>query len=296
MKYKKYSYIVLFTLLLTIGVNKIYADEYKTCYYISSDENFKATVRIGFGYESANTSQHNVEDFGRATIFKTSSGGKLTQHKVKNWFQTQNVHGVTIEKIYNHINDANKDTNPECPQYIMYATCPTFFGMFDTKAVYVTNSELTAKSMIQNSGRCSYSAYASNYKDEKQITKEDFFLGLKMDGLIKYDESKEEYTCETMTELFGDKNKPDSIRYMLNEILGIVRIIVPILIILLGTIDFAKAVIAGKEDNMRKAQTDFIKRIIAGIAVFLVPTLVNVIMDLAEIAWQGTSYVSCDLL
>ncbi len=81
---------------------------------------------------------------------------------------------------------------------------------------------------------------------------------------------------------------------MIDTIMEYVRIIVPILIILLGTVDFAKAVIAGKEDNMKKAQKDFVIRIIAGVAVFFVPVLIDIIMDLAEIVWQGEGYKICN--
>jgi len=110
---------------------------------------------------------------------------------------------------------------------------------------------------------------------------------------IEYDENKGEYTCADMNTIFGDKDNPESIRYIINQILGYIRIIVPILIILLGTLDFAKAVLAGKEDNMKKAQSTFVKRLIAGVAVFFVPVIVDIIMDLADIVWAG-EYTHCD--
>ena len=94
----------------------------------------------------------------------------------------------------------------------------------------------------------------------------------------------------------GEKviDRPASIRYLVNQVLTYVRIIVPILIILLGSLDFAKAVLAGKEDEMKKAQKTFVMRLIAGVAVFLSPIIVNVIMSLADIVWNG-GYTHCDL-
>lgn len=297
MKYKKYSYILVTMLMLMLGMSNIHAEETKTCYYISSDESFKATIRIAYNKDVNNgDSMKNTEDWGRATIFKTPSNMPITSYEVKNWFRDITIQGETAKEIYTEKSVANADTNPQCPRYVLYATCPTFFGLFESKATVALNDEITAKKIIENSKKCSYSGYASNYKNGSQITKEQFFAGLEKEGLIKYDPNIKEYTCETITELFGDPKKPDSIRYMLNEILGFIRVMVPILIILFGTLDFAKAVIAGKEDNMRKARTDFVKRIIAGVAVFLVPTLVNIIMELADIVWQGTGYVSCDLI
>ena len=40
-------------------------------------------------------------------------------------------------------------------------------------------------------------------------------------------------------------------------------------------------------------KTDFIKRVIIGVAVFFVPLLVDVVMWLADLVWQG-DYIHCD--
>lgn len=97
------------------------------------------------------------------------------------------------------------------------------------------------------------------------------------------------------TELFGSKGDPNSIRYLVNEILKYPKIIAPILIIVLGSLDFAKAAIASKEDEMRKAQSTFVKRVIAGVVVFLVPIIIDILMGFADIVWAGLGYTSCGL-
>lgn len=82
--------------------------------------------------------------------------------------------------------------------------------------------------------------------------------------------------------IFGPKNDPDSIRSLINEILMYPKIIVPILVIGLGTLDLAKAVIASKEDEMKKAQTTFIKRLIIGVVIFFVPTIIDLLMFIVD--------------
>jgi len=72
------------------------------------------------------------------------------------------------------------------------------------------------------------------------------------------------------------------------------KIIVPIIIIGLGSLDLGKAVVAGKEDEMKKAQKTFVRRLIAGIVVFLIPVILNIVMYLADIVWNGV-YTSCSL-
>ena len=68
---------------------------------------------------------------------------------------------------------------------------------------------------------------------------------------------------------------------LLINVADMVKIFVPILLILFGTIDLAKAVIAGKEDEMKKAQGTLIKRFIYAVAVFLVVNLVMFILRFA---------------
>lgn len=61
-------------------------------------------------------------------------------------------------------------------------------------------------------------------------------------------------------------------------ILTLIQWVVPIILILLGTIDLVKAVIAGKEEDIKKNQTTLIKRVIAAVIVFLVPLIVSMLM------------------
>lgn len=63
-------------------------------------------------------------------------------------------------------------------------------------------------------------------------------------------------------------------------ILFVVKIIVPILLIIMGTMDFGKAVVASNQDAVSKAAKMFAMRIATGIAIFLLPTVVNFIFDL----------------
>lgn len=63
-------------------------------------------------------------------------------------------------------------------------------------------------------------------------------------------------------------------------VLNLLKIAVPIALIVFGTIDFAKAVIANKDDDMKKAQNMFVKRVIYAVAFFLINTIVLVLFNL----------------
>ncbi len=68
------------------------------------------------------------------------------------------------------------------------------------------------------------------------------------------------------------------------KIVGIVvlaiKIAVPIILIVIGMMDLAKAVTEKSEDNIKKAQNLLIKRAIAAAIVFLVASLVGIVMKL----------------
>jgi len=67
---------------------------------------------------------------------------------------------------------------------------------------------------------------------------------------------------------------------ILVDVVGLLKIIVPIALILFGMIDFGKAVISKNDDEVKKAQGMFIKRAIMAVAVFFVITLVTMITEI----------------
>ena len=58
------------------------------------------------------------------------------------------------------------------------------------------------------------------------------------------------------------------------KVVDLIKILIPIGLIVYGLLDLGKAVIAGKEDEMKKAQGTLVKRCIYAAAVFLVVNLV----------------------
>lgn len=77
------------------------------------------------------------------------------------------------------------------------------------------------------------------------------------------------------------------------RIVGIViwgiKVIVPIILIVIGMIDLAKAVTEKSEDKIKEAQQKLIKRAIAAVLVFLVVSLVGVLMTIVG----DESYSDC---
>ena len=267
MKYKKYS-LFLF-LLLMVSINKVYADE--MCYYISN----------GFSARY-NLTTHDV--------YVDKSGTKIDsdgdKEDILNLNKDVKIEDWTIP-AYTNVN--------KCPTYLImqYDNCP-FLCIGYTYDVYATDSLSDAEKAIEDIGH-EDQQYGFYSKIQPNMNEEEYYRR-RFESVFTpnrgYDGEDVTVDCDS---LFGDKNDEKSIAYLVNEILGYVRIAVPILLILLGIIDFAKATVAGKDDQMKKAQKDFVIRVVAGVAVFFAPQIVGIIMKLADIVWEGLGYSTCGI-
>lgn len=76
-----------------------------------------------------------------------------------------------------------------------------------------------------------------------------------------------------------------------HTIVLIIQIVVPILLVIFGMIDLVKAVIAGKEDEIKKSQMTFVKRLIAGALVFFVFVIVKMLVSF--VADDSTNIINC---
>ena len=62
----------------------------------------------------------------------------------------------------------------------------------------------------------------------------------------------------------------------------------------MGSIDFGRAFIASDEEAMKKAQKRFIMRLIIGIIIFFIPTIVTALLNIANMVWAN-SYDTCGI-
>lgn len=80
--------------------------------------------------------------------------------------------------------------------------------------------------------------------------------------------------------LFGNPNDENSVAWLLQHILDFIKIAGPILVVVLSSIDFTKVIIKSDDDAMAKAQKKLGVRLILAILLFLVPVLVEAILDI----------------
>ena len=119
-------------------------------------------------------------------------------------------------------------------------------------------------------------------EDEQSDGDRDTLTGEALDGDIMGDQSDTSLTCEDVIS--------DGLRDVINQILTYMSIAIVVLLIVLGTIDFTKAVAASDQDAIKKAQGTFVKRIIIAVIFFFLPILVNLVLGFINSTWSTCGF------
>lgn len=85
---------------------------------------------------------------------------------------------------------------------------------------------------------------------------------------------KASFTCGTIQGI------PGKLINIVSMAILLIQIVVPILLIIFGMLDLGKAVMAQKEDEIKKGQQTFIKRLVAAVIVFFVVVVVKLVVGL----------------
>ena len=76
------------------------------------------------------------------------------------------------------------------------------------------------------------------------------------------------------------KNIPSALPKAISILYIIIQVAVPIVLVIMGSLDLFKGITAQKEDEITKARQIFIKRIIAAAIVFFVFTIVRLVVSI----------------
>lgn len=115
------------------------------------------------------------------------------------------------------------------------------------------------------------------------------------DGGVKYYENKApldglNHKYDDCSQLIDTKTE-GSFGWLLQKLLNYIKIAGPILVVLLSALDFIKAIASSEEDAFKKAQSRLVIRLVAALALFLVPTFVELLLGLIN----GINDPSCGL-
>ena len=97
------------------------------------------------------------------------------------------------------------------------------------------------------------------------------------------------FTCTA----FGDTIYIDTeFSRIIKYVIILIQISVPIILVVMGTFDLVKGVVAQKEDEIKKGQQIFIKRLISGALVFFVIALVKIMIGVFA-KGESNDIISC---
>lgn len=134
-----------------------------------------------------------------------------------------------------------------------------------------------------NSGQSgTYTMYLNKKNDTKMLS----FGLITTLNLGNYKQKSETDLCESGAMKYVEKGY------------SLLRFLIPVIIIVVSTIDFAGVVLSGKEDNMEKAKKHFITRIVVGMIILFIPFILEVVLKISGIIGRNNNLVdfTCGLM
>ena len=117
-----------------------------------------------------------------------------------------------------------------------------------------------------------------------------YMLENDLDNIVE--EYGQEQDCEgSSSSILGDPNDENSVAWLLQQILNFIKVVGPILVVILSSVDFLVVVVKSDDESMGKAKKKLIKRLILAALLFFIPTLVQVILDV----FGMTSNTTCGI-
>lgn len=287
---KKISLFVIMLISIFAFENKVKADN-KYCYYKGVQLKNNILIRV-----TKNTGKVEFFDINTKNTVSTATG--------------RNDEKTYSNEAYSKIIDADLKVTGDCPNniHVVYYVIPNNYIEPDeaTPDVYEPRCSEADKSYT-----C-YAVYAfggrqpARFKQDKNGHDADSEMPSKVDYPNETRSKQEIWADEVMDTLFAVKksrkqekqtgvafkceNMPKTFGYV-KGIYNFMRFIVPALIVVFSTIDFASVVITGEDDKMVKAKKNFIIRLIVGIAILFIPIILESLLKLAGILESGDNLI-----
>lgn len=80
----------------------------------------------------------------------------------------------------------------------------------------------------------------------------------------------------------GKTGIPGDLVAIIHYIYLAIQVLVPVILIIFGMIELTKAIMAQKEDEIKKAQGSFVKKLIVAVIVFLTFSIVRLVFNFAN--------------
>ncbi len=300
---------IIFSLILFIGVFFVFgvevkaADEYSCTYYKynGGDESGNIVYRddkeltiVNYNQADLGVYFNGIKIFGNQIASGPLRGGEVASSKNENI--TFAADTLVVSRVANKI-DFHDDV-------INFGYCPKYVGFyivyfpFDTAYIYfhIAGSSIPAHTppaangvwlSVMNSGEKLISG-----TDNKSDQNENYYGLYISDAAIK--EQNPDFVSKTkgiVLEYSGIIGTPventcegilgqEFINWLVDYIFNPLKIISPILLLIFTTLDFAKTVFGEDQEALKKAQSNFIKRTIAVVLLFLLAYILDLVFTI----------------
>lgn len=92
----------------------------------------------------------------------------------------------------------------------------------------------------------------------------------------------------------GNTELPENLVKLISIAITAIQVVTPLILIVTGMVDFLKATTSSNEDGIKKAQQTFVRRLIAGAAVFLIILVVKIVVGLVNTKDSGNAIKCID--
>lgn len=275
---KKMMQILIITLLIFIGINGVKAEDGE------SIGTYEGTCKV------ASSSDNPFDCLYNCSIFKDEAYLKFDYHIfLDNGNLEQEIVGNSIKTIEgeNSFFGFNGSTQNSLSSAVMLEKLNNTLKVSVEKqplpSQFKSKGKLVCKNISTKTDLYIDSKYFSalNY-----ITKYNTYtnkITISIDNLDEND-GDDKVEIDTSCGLLGGKSS--EVVSFLRKIFGYIKVIIPLLIILLSIVDLLNNVFTGKDDDMKKSISKFIKRMIIAIVFILVPTLISIIINISGVTSQ----------
>ncbi len=263
-------------------VNTKFGKSYKL--FISGGRNYDVVSQIDTYYNSS-----AYKDFKCEEIIDYSTGKfKLTSTDIANdlWkdFDTNFLHGNTAPNIISNLKNARSNQLLENIIKYRFPECRAE----DQKAVaegIITQEEANKREEMRNNididnVKSTIETGYNNYLEGNINTPSgDPSLVQRPDNVEPMD------ICS--------QNGVKQVLHIAGYILFVAKLVIPLLLIIMGTIDVVNALKDPDDKTMKDSMSKFAKRIIAAVIIFFIPTIVNFGFSLIDDATDFTNFSEC---
>lgn len=263
---KKSSYKMVFIVCaifgMFFGLDQVKAQNY--CEYefpVNYDEKLRfriveeqdRTLSLDKNLYDQNGNKKNID-------YKDQGGNPLIQDYliVNKWFKK--IHYLTAAVLDTTVFYDSETSGFKCPNLYVDYNVPSGLGAFGDKRVYqfqITTHDTTNATII--------SVKKWNTGDGEHVSDEE--------------PVRPDFEKITGCSIFRDTKTAELVK----KIVTMIKFAIPILVVILGIMDFITVVLSGEEKSMKEAGNRFIKRMVAGLLVIFVPAIIEFLIDLSGV-------------